>query len=75
VPIGAIATVNNDQIMIEGVVGALDGSKIHRDGLDASIDDGESAGIELAERLIKSGALQLLGNARSQAANENKAVL
>jgi len=53
----------------------LDGSKIHRDGLDASIDDGESAGIELAERLIKSGALQLLGNARSQAANENKAVL
>jgi hydroxymethylbilane synthase len=74
VPIGAMATVNNSRLHLDGMVGALDGSKIFRESLEVGTDHPESVGIELAEKLIDMGALRLLERSRRQMIGESEAV-
>ena len=60
VPIGAHATLSDDTIHLDGLVGATDGSKILRQQISGSISQPEQLGISLAERLLADGAQSLL---------------
>jgi len=60
VPIGSYAIINDDQIYLRGLVGAIDGSSIIRDELTGSINDAEALGEQLAQRLLNQGADDIL---------------
>ncbi len=67
VPIGALGTIENDRLSLQGVVADLDGVKYFRDQYSGPIDEAENIGIELAERLLEAGADEVLADIRAQA--------
>lgn len=60
VPIGAFAQLNKDQITIDALVGATDGSKIIQRQITGHRDDAEKLGVEIAQQLLDDGAGELL---------------
>jgi hydroxymethylbilane synthase len=64
VPIGAYAFLEGSQIVLEGVVGSLDGTTVFREKTTGR--DAESLGTDLAEALIEKGAGRLLEEIRVQ---------
>ena len=59
-PVGASATVQDDTILLEGVVADRDGRKLYRDTEDGERGDEEQVGARLARRLLLEGAKRLL---------------
>ena len=59
-PIAGYAAVRDKNIKLDGLVADTQGKKIVRDRISGSIDDAELLGSELAERLLASGARELL---------------
>jgi hydroxymethylbilane synthase len=51
VPIAAHATVAENRVRLEGLVSSVDGKELLRDTAEGTIEDPESIGIQLAERL------------------------
>ena len=64
VPIGAYAFLEGSQIVLEGVVGSLDGTTVFREKTTGR--DAESLGTDLAKALIEKGAGRLLEEIRVQ---------
>lgn len=60
VPIGIHSTINGENLILEGMVGSVDGSKIIRDIITGNLSEPEKTGIRLAEMLKKKGALEVL---------------
>ena len=60
VPIAAHATLNGRDLVLEGLVASVDGKEVIRDRVQGTIDDPESAGIRLAERLLTRGGDRIL---------------
>ena len=60
VPIGAYATISDDVLDLDGLVGATDGSSILRQQVTGSTSQPEELGIRLAEQLLGDGAQALL---------------
>lgn len=56
VPIGAYATIDNEEIYLRGLVGAVDGSEIIQSEVRGNLDQGESLGHSLAQTLLSQGA-------------------
>lgn len=75
VPIGANAVLENDEIILRGFVGSLDGVKVIRDSIKGAKDSAENLGTELAEKCLDAGALEILGKARNAAADATGEVL
>ena len=59
-PIAAHAIVNENELILEGLVAKPDGSEILRDHLSGTVNDAEEIGSALATRLIERGARALL---------------
>ncbi|HEU4595160.1 MAG TPA: hydroxymethylbilane synthase [Pyrinomonadaceae bacterium] len=59
VPIAAHGTLGDGVLRLEGLVAALDGSRVIRDSLEADAE-GDTLGEALAERLLERGAAALL---------------
>ncbi len=59
-PIAAHAVVEESIIRLEGLVIAVDGSKVLRDSVSGSIHEPEKVGQQLAQTLIEAGATSLL---------------
>ena len=74
VPIGAFAEFDGQQVILEGMVGSLDGTVAFREALKTNADDAEVLGTNLADSLIKMGARELLENARAEAESSGAAV-
>ncbi len=66
VPIGALATLENGRIRLDGMVGSLDGSVVFRKHLEGEAAEAEILGISLAEMLIYEGADKLLSETRAE---------
>ncbi len=66
VPIGAIATLRDRVVHLDGMVGSLDGKTILREQLDGVISESDELGVRLAEKLIEKGAGDLLAANREQ---------
>lgn len=60
VPIGGFATLENDELTLNALVGSLDGSTIIRASGVAPVDKAEQLGIEVATKLLAQGADKIL---------------
>lgn len=60
VPVGARAWTDDDQIRLLGVVCEPDGRRLYRGEIAGAIADAERLGRELAERLLRDGAEEIL---------------
>ncbi|MBZ0220900.1 MAG: hydroxymethylbilane synthase [Candidatus Methylomirabilis sp.] len=60
VPIAAHGELSGDTIKITGLVAGIDGKKIIKDSVSGPKDDCEKLGVELAEKLLKNGAYEIL---------------
>lgn len=67
VPIGAFAKIDGDQLFLRGLVGDPDGEQVIRDQVSGSVDQAESLGIELADKLLAQGAGEILAAVYQQA--------
>ena len=56
VPIAGYCRLNNDQLMLQGLVGRVDGSKIIKQQITGYINEAESLGEKLAKQLLNQGA-------------------
>lgn len=64
VPVGCYTTIENNNISITGFVAAVDGTDYIQDTESGTLEDTESVGIKLAEKLIAKGAKEILANIR-----------
>lgn len=60
VPIGAYATLINNQLHLRGLVGSVDGKTVLRAAATGQADEAEQIGIAVAEKLLKAGAATIL---------------
>ena len=60
-PIASFATIDGATMTLDALVALPDGSRTLREQVRGSVDDPESLGIELAERLLDLGAAEMLG--------------
>src|SRR5512136_2220295 len=60
VPIAAYGQVNGDQMTLTGFVAAVDGSRSLKESITGPVHECERLGIELAERLLRNGAREIL---------------
>ena len=60
VPIGGYATLNGNNIRLDGLVSEIDGSRIIRDFMTGPSEDAEEIGRKLAERVLEAGADRIL---------------
>jgi hydroxymethylbilane synthase len=60
VPIGSYAVLNNDEVYLRGLVGAVDGSKILTSEIHGNSKDAEALGNTLAQQLLADGADKIL---------------
>ncbi len=60
VPIGSYATIENDEIFLRGLVGAIDGSEILTSEVRGKTQDAEQLGTDLAATLLADGADKIL---------------
>jgi len=60
VPIGAFSEIKGDEIVIDALVGAIDGTEIIQHQISGSKADAEKLGVEIAEQLLADGADRIL---------------
>ncbi len=60
VPIGVRTEINNDELILEGMVASLDGKRLIRDIKKGSVSSAERIGIDLANELKGRGAGEIL---------------
>lgn len=66
VPIGALGTVEGDNLLLEGVVAALDGSTTLRSQVAGKITEADTLGRKLAKKLLGLGAGEILKKVRQE---------
>jgi hydroxymethylbilane synthase len=60
VPIAANARLEDGKLIIQGLVGSLDGKTLIKDSMEGKPEDAESLGTALAEKLLSQGAGEIL---------------
>lgn len=65
-PIAALGSVNGDTLKLEGMVADARGRSMLRSSEAGSSSDPEQVGIRLARKVLQTGALQILAEARAQ---------
>lgn len=60
VPLGAWARIEDDELVLDACIAALDGSEHYRDSRRCAPDEGETVGRELAVDLLAAGGDQIL---------------
>ena len=69
VPIGVNAKLDGDEVSVKAVVGLPDGSCIISESVECKKDEYKTAGVKLAENMVKNGARELLKQAEDMAMN------
>ena len=64
IPIGALASIDGERIVLHGFVAGIDGQPFIRDVIDGPAQDPEAVGIALARRLLDRGAGSILDAVR-----------
>ena len=67
-PIAAFARIDENHVTLDGLVAEPDGSRVLRDVLSGDRARAEELGAELAERLLRAGARELLERLRMASA-------
>ena len=66
VPIGAFAQLDNENIHIDALISSVNGEQIIKDDAQASKEDPERAGVDVAEKLRAKGAEEILSKIREE---------
>jgi len=66
IPIGALGTIANRRLRLEGVVASLDGKQLIRSFLEGEAEEAPKIGVRLAENLLRAGAGEILKNIRQE---------
>ncbi|NLL17447.1 MAG: hydroxymethylbilane synthase [Clostridia bacterium] len=66
VPIGALAQVEEEEILLHGLVASLDGTQVVRGSAKGSIHEPDKLGKELAAQLLSQGAADILKTLRQE---------
>jgi hydroxymethylbilane synthase len=64
VPIGAYARIEDGRLVMDAIVGSVDGTIILRDRLEGDVSDPEALGRAMVERLLALGAAEILAQIR-----------
>lgn len=64
VPLGALARVEDGELVLEAAVASLDGSSLVRDSISGKAEEAGEMGMKLAEKLVRSGADKILEDIR-----------
>lgn len=64
IPIGALATTDDGQLALQGIIASLDGKRLIRDEIVGPADEAAAIGEELAERLLEAGGRSILAEIR-----------
>jgi len=64
--LGALAEVEGDELLLQGVIASLDGSTILRGEVRGMVDYAREIGVNLAERLLSTGAADILKQVRRE---------
>lgn len=67
-PIAGFATLDGDQLQLQGVIGSPDGLEMYRGSHVGNVADAEAIGVRLAEELLEDGAGELLERLRKESA-------
>lgn len=65
-PVGALAHIREDKLVLEGLIASLDGKLVYRDCMEGSVDNPEEAGIRLARRLLEAGGEKIWQDIKRQ---------
>ena len=65
-PIAALGSIQNDTIRLEGMVGDAMGKSIMRDFEEGSVSESEQVGIRLSQRMLQTGASQIIAEVKAQ---------
>jgi hydroxymethylbilane synthase len=65
VPIGAYARLEDGRLVMDAVVGEVDGSTVLREHLEGDAGDPDALGAAMVERLLARGANEILSAIRS----------
>eukprot|EP01130_Rhizamoeba_saxonica_P018682 TRINITY_DN9430_c0_g1_i1.p1 TRINITY_DN9430_c0_g1~~TRINITY_DN9430_c0_g1_i1.p1 ORF type:complete len:312 (-),score=83.78 TRINITY_DN9430_c0_g1_i1:103-1038(-) len=60
VPIGVRSIIDDDTLSLEGIILSLDGSEAINDSITGSTSNAREIGLELAERMLKAGGMDIL---------------
>ena len=71
VPIGALASIDGDQLTLHGAVAALDGSALVRGTIAGSTENPEELGRRLAQQLLEDGGDAILSGLRDDLARHS----
>ncbi|NLC77660.1 MAG: hydroxymethylbilane synthase [Clostridia bacterium] len=66
IPIGALARVEDGELLLRGLVAGLDGTKVVRGSARGPVHEPDRLGMELAEQLLSQGAAEILKNLRQE---------
>jgi len=64
-PIAGYALVDADELLLRGVIGSPDGRTVYRASLSGPVIRCRELGVELADKMLKAGAAELLAQQRS----------
>ncbi len=71
-PVAINAVINGDKVEVKALIGYVDGSKILEENISALIDEYDSLGFKLAEKMIEQGAIELLKEAEENAFKQER---
>jgi len=65
VPLGCFSVIENEKLTLHGFVASIDGKQYIRETISGDLNHGASLGIELAEKMEKKGATEILNKIKS----------
>ncbi len=71
-PVATNATIDGDTITLQAMIGFPDGTNILHESKSTKITEGDNLGVELAEQMIKDGAIEILENAEKIAFKDER---
>jgi hydroxymethylbilane synthase len=74
VPIAAYGEVTGNELTLTGFVASVDGRRSVKESISGPAEEGEKLGIALAERLLKSGAHEILSEVYQREVTRDKEI-
>ncbi len=71
-PVGALAVVEDDRLIVRGIVTSLDGAEAIRSSVEGTRDAAVELGAALAQQLLDAGAGQMLETTRHELASSDR---
>ena len=65
VPLGCFSKVENNTLTLKGFVASVDGTRFINETISGEINEGAALGVQMAEKMLEKGALEILSQIKS----------